>query len=103
VRHGRSARLARRNVARALSATFWGMGKNGSAYRPEGVGVAAAAQPGDWGVSARTMADERAERRPFATHGPAGRMAPHAPTPCTPCPYALHARCGPRRSRAHRA
>ena len=52
-----AARLARRNVARAESATLWGMWKNGSAYRPEWVGVLAAAQRGDLGVSARTIAD----------------------------------------------
>ena len=40
---GLSAKLARRNVARALAATLWGLWKNGSAYRPEWVGVAAAA------------------------------------------------------------
>jgi transposase len=57
MKQGLSARLARRNVARAQSATLWGMWKNGSAYRPEWVGVAAAAQRGDSGVSARTMAD----------------------------------------------
>jgi transposase len=57
IQQGLSARLARRNVARAESATLWGMWKNGSAYRPEWVGVAAAAQRGDSGVSARTMAD----------------------------------------------
>lgn len=34
---------ARRTVARALAATLWGMWKNGSAYRPEWVGVAVAA------------------------------------------------------------
>ena len=34
---------ARRNVARSLAATRWGMWKNGNAYRPEWVGVAAAA------------------------------------------------------------
>lgn len=43
---GLSSRLARRNVARALAATLWGLWKNGSAYRPEWVGVAAAAQRG---------------------------------------------------------
>jgi hypothetical protein len=42
---GLSAKLARRNVARALAATLWGLWKNGSAYRPEWVGVAAAAMP----------------------------------------------------------
>ena len=56
IKQGLSSRLARRNVARALSATLWGLWKNGSAYRPEWVGVAAAAQRGDSGVSARTMA-----------------------------------------------
>jgi transposase len=40
---GLSARLARRNVARSLAATLWGLWKNGSAYRPEWVGVAGAA------------------------------------------------------------
>jgi transposase len=40
---GLSAKLARRNVARALAATLLGMWKNGSAYRPEWVGVPAAA------------------------------------------------------------
>jgi transposase len=42
---GRSPKLARRNVARAPAATLWGLWKNGSAYRPDGVGVAAAAEP----------------------------------------------------------
>ena len=40
---GLSSKLARRNVARAQAATLWGLWKNGSAYRPEWVGVAAAA------------------------------------------------------------
>lgn len=57
IENGLSKRLARRNVARAQSATLWGLWKNGSAYRPEWVGVAAAAQRGDSGVSARTIAD----------------------------------------------
>jgi transposase len=57
IKQGLSSRLARRNVARALSATLWGLWKNGSAYRPEWVGVAAAAQRGDSGVSVRTIAD----------------------------------------------
>jgi transposase len=57
IKQGLSARLARRNVARAQAATLWGMWKNGSAYRPDWVGVAAAAQRGDSGVSARTIAD----------------------------------------------
>ena len=56
IQQGLSSRLARRSVARALSATLWGLWKNGSAYRPEWVGVAAAAQRGDSGVSARTIA-----------------------------------------------
>jgi transposase len=40
---GLSPKLARRNVARSLAATVWGLWKNGTAYRPEWVGVAAAA------------------------------------------------------------
>jgi len=40
---GLSARLARRNVARSQSATLWGLWKNGTAYHPDWVGVAAAA------------------------------------------------------------
>jgi transposase len=40
---GLSARLARRNVARSLAATLWGLWKNGTAYHPDRVGVAAAA------------------------------------------------------------
>jgi hypothetical protein len=40
---GLSVRLARRNVARSLAATLWGLWKNGSAYCPRWVGVAAAA------------------------------------------------------------
>ena len=40
---GLAASTARRNVARSLAATLWGMWKNGSVYRPEWVGVAAAA------------------------------------------------------------
>src|SRR2546421_1740172 len=43
LKQGLSSKLARRNVARALAATLWGLWKNGSAYRPEWVGVAAAA------------------------------------------------------------
>jgi transposase len=40
---GLSPKLARRNVARSLAATLWGLWKNGSAYHPEWLGVAAAA------------------------------------------------------------
>jgi hypothetical protein len=40
---GLTPRLARRTVARSLAATLWGLWKNGSAYHPEWVGVAAAA------------------------------------------------------------
>jgi transposase len=36
---GISARNARRNVARSLAATLWGMWKNGTAYRPEWVAI----------------------------------------------------------------
>jgi transposase len=41
--HGLSARLARRNVARRLAATLWGLWKNGSAYRPDWVEMAGTA------------------------------------------------------------
>jgi transposase len=41
---GIGPRNARRNVARSLATTLWGMWKNGGAYRPQWVGVAAAAQ-----------------------------------------------------------
>lgn len=37
-----SPRNARRNVARSLAATLWGMWKSGSVYRPDWVGAAAA-------------------------------------------------------------
>jgi transposase len=40
---GLSPKLARRNVARSLAATLWGLWKNGSVYHPEWVKVAAAA------------------------------------------------------------
>jgi transposase len=40
---GLSPKLARRNVARSLAATLWGLWKNGNAYNPAWVGVAAAA------------------------------------------------------------
>jgi transposase len=43
LQQGLSSKLARRNVARAQVATLWGLWKNGSAYRPDWVGVAAAA------------------------------------------------------------
>ena len=43
LKDGLSIRLARRNVARSLSATLWGLWKNGTAYHPDWVGVAAAA------------------------------------------------------------
>jgi transposase len=43
IEQGLAPKLARRNVARALAATLWGLWKNGSAYRPEWVGVPAAA------------------------------------------------------------
>lgn len=36
---GLSPRMARRNVARSMAATLWGLWKNGTAYRPEWVGV----------------------------------------------------------------
>jgi transposase len=40
---GLSSKLARRNVARSLAATLWGLWKNGSVYEPKWVGAAAAA------------------------------------------------------------
>jgi transposase len=43
VEQGLSPKLARRNVARSLAATLWGLWKNGNAYHPEWVGVPAAA------------------------------------------------------------
>jgi transposase len=45
-KQGLAPRMVRRNVARSISATLWGLWKNGSEYRPEWVGVAAAAKPG---------------------------------------------------------
>src|SRR5262249_16219066 len=44
IEQGLSSKLARRNVARAQSATLWGLWKNGSAYRPDWVGVARGAR-----------------------------------------------------------
>jgi transposase len=41
--NGLAAVVARRNLARSLACTLWGMWKNHTAYRPEWVGVAAAA------------------------------------------------------------
>jgi hypothetical protein len=43
IEQGRSPKLARRNMARSMAATLWGLWKNGSVYHPEWVGVAAAA------------------------------------------------------------
>ena len=40
IEQGLSSKLARRNAARVLAATLWGLWKNGSAYRPDWVGVA---------------------------------------------------------------
>jgi transposase len=40
---GLSSKLARRNVARRLAATMWGLWKSGSAYHPDWVGVAVTA------------------------------------------------------------
>src|SRR5262249_25597232 len=40
---GLSPKMARRNVAGAVALTWWGVWENGSADRPEWVGVAAAA------------------------------------------------------------
>lgn len=43
IAQGLSSKLARRNVARSLAATLWGLWKNGSVYEPKWVGAAAAA------------------------------------------------------------
>jgi transposase len=43
IEQGLSPKLARRNVARSLAATLWGLWKNGSVYHPEWVGATAAA------------------------------------------------------------
>ena len=43
ISRGVSAKLAKRNVARSLSATLWGSWKNGTVYHPEWVGVNLAA------------------------------------------------------------
>jgi hypothetical protein len=36
---GRSPQIARRNVARSLAATMWGMWKSGNVYRPDWIGA----------------------------------------------------------------
>ena len=46
LKQGLAPLVARRNVARSLACTLWGMWKNQQAYRPEWVGVAAAASAG---------------------------------------------------------
>jgi transposase len=43
LKQGLTPRLAKRNVARSLATTLWGLWKNGSVYHPEWVGVAATA------------------------------------------------------------
>ena len=45
---GVSTRNARRNVARSLAATLWGMYKSGAAYQPAWVGVAHPAAAENW-------------------------------------------------------
>jgi transposase len=42
IAQGLSPKLARRNVARSLAATLWGLWKNGSVYQPKWVGAAQA-------------------------------------------------------------
>ena len=39
IEQGLTAKLARRNVARSLAATLWGLWKSGAVYHPEWVGV----------------------------------------------------------------
>lgn len=46
IAHGLSAKMAKRNVARRLSATLWGLWKSGTVYHPEWVGVNWAATSG---------------------------------------------------------
>lgn len=46
ISRGLSVKMARRNVARSLSATLWGLWKSGAVYHPEWVGVNLAATPG---------------------------------------------------------
>jgi transposase len=46
ISRGVSAKMAKRNVARSLSATLWGLWKSGTAYHPEWVGVNLAATQG---------------------------------------------------------
>jgi len=50
---GLSPKIARRNVARSLAATLLGLWKNGTAYHPEWVGVAAAASHAAEGLPKR--------------------------------------------------
>jgi len=53
--HGLSPKMAKRNVARSLSATLWGLWKSGTVYHPEWVGVNLAAMKGIESPLARTM------------------------------------------------
>jgi transposase len=46
IAHGLSPKMAKRNVARSLSATLWGLWKSGTVYHPEWVGVNLAATRG---------------------------------------------------------
>jgi transposase len=46
ISRGVSAKMAKRNVARSLSATLWGLWKSGTVYHPEWVGVNLAATQG---------------------------------------------------------
>jgi transposase len=46
ISRGLSAKMAKRNVARHLSATLWGLWKSGTVYHPEWVGVNLAATQG---------------------------------------------------------
>jgi transposase len=46
ISHGLSLKMAKRNVARSLSATLWGLWKSGVVYHPEWVGVNLAATQG---------------------------------------------------------
>lgn len=73
---GMASPEAVRNVARMLAATAWGMWKNGSAYRPEWVGVAAAAMAFAAGSKERDGCDSSGRR---SSLGGTGRPATASP------------------------
>jgi transposase len=70
LREGIAPANARRNVARSLAATLWGMWKNGSVYHPEWVGVAAAAVTAPEGSSAADGCSQAYARSSRQCNGP---------------------------------